>query len=130
MGGKPKTIYSDNEGAFVSNEIHTYFANEHIRHVTTLGHAPVAERQLRTIKDMIYKRIENTNKDWWEVLYPVLLAYTNKLVHNVTKHTPEEALKQSNQSIVKCNLELKKEATDDTQTLESAMQSEFSNKKK
>ena len=24
MGGKPKTIYSDNEGAFVSNEIQKY----------------------------------------------------------------------------------------------------------
>ena len=23
MGGKPKTIYSDNEGAFMSNEIHS-----------------------------------------------------------------------------------------------------------
>ena len=25
MGGKPKTVYSDNEGAFVSNEIQKYF---------------------------------------------------------------------------------------------------------
>ena len=25
MGGKPKTIYSDNEGAFVCNEIQKYF---------------------------------------------------------------------------------------------------------
>ena len=28
MGGKPKTIYSDNEGAFVSNEIQQYVENE------------------------------------------------------------------------------------------------------
>ena len=50
MGGKPETIYSDNEGAFVSNEIQDYFKNKGIRHITTLGHAPVAERSIRTIK--------------------------------------------------------------------------------
>ena len=29
MGGKPKTIYSDNEGAFVSNEIQKYFKEKY-----------------------------------------------------------------------------------------------------
>ena len=111
MGGKPKTIYSDNEGAFVSNEIQKYFKDETIRHLTTLGHAPVAERQIRTIKDMIYKRIEYTKKEWWEVLYSVLLTYNKKMVHNVTKHTPEEALKPSNKSMVKFNLEIKKRSS-------------------
>lgn len=107
MGGKPKTIYSDNEGAFVSNEVKKYFENAKIRHLTTLGHAPVAERQIRTIKDMIYKRIEHTKKEWFEVLYPVLLTYNKKMVHSVTKHTPEHALRPSNTAIIKFNLELK-----------------------
>ena len=48
MGKKPETIYSDNEGAFVSNEIQKYFKDNNIRHITTLTHAPVAERQIRT----------------------------------------------------------------------------------
>ena len=52
--------------AFVSNVIQTYFADEGIRHLTTLGHAPVAERQIRTMKGMIYKRIEHTNQNWWD----------------------------------------------------------------
>ena len=30
MGGKPETIYSDNEGAFVSNEIQRYFKHNNI----------------------------------------------------------------------------------------------------
>ena len=85
MKGKPKTIYSDIEGAFVSTQIQTYFKDEGIRHLTTLGHAPVAERQIRTMKDMIYKRIEHTKQNWWEVLFPVLLTYNNKMVHSVTK---------------------------------------------
>ena len=54
MGGKPKTIYSDNEGAVVSNEV---------RHVTTSAHAPVAERQITTIKDMIYKELDKVKRN-------------------------------------------------------------------
>ena len=50
MGGKPETIYSDIEGAFVSNEIQKYFRDNNVRHITTLSHAPVAERSIRTIK--------------------------------------------------------------------------------
>ena len=108
MGGKPKTIYSDNEGAFVSNEVKKYFENVKIRHLTTLGHAPVAERQIRTIKDMIYKRIEHNKKEWWEVLYSVLLTFNKKMVHSVTKHTPEDAMRPSNTALIKFNLELKR----------------------
>lgn len=111
MGGKPSTIFSDNEGAFVSNEIQKYFEDEGIRHLTTLGHAPVAERQIRTIKSMIYQRIEHTKQNWWEVLYPVLLTYNHKMVHSVTKMTPAEAMKPSNALEVKFNLELKKRAS-------------------
>ena len=111
MGGKPTTIYSDNEGAFISNEFKKYFQDEGIRHLTTLGHAPVAERQIRTIKDMIYKRIDQTKQNWWEVLYPVLLTYNNKKVHNVTKMTPADAMKPSNTAQVKFNLELKRRSS-------------------
>ena len=107
MKGKPKTIYSDNEGAFVSTVVQTYIASEGVRHLTTLGHAPVAERQIRTMKSMIYKRIEHTEQNWWEVLYPVLLTYNNKLVHSVTKFTPAEAMNPRNTAMVKFNLELK-----------------------
>ena len=111
MGGLPKTIYADNEGAFVSNEVKKYFEDKGIRFLTTLGHAPVAERQIRTIKSMIYKRIEHTKQNWWEVMYQVLFTYNNKMVHNVTKFTPVEAMKPSNTAEVKFNLELKKRAS-------------------
>jgi len=111
MGLKPQTIYSDNEGAFVSNEIQKYFKDHNIRHITTLSHAPVAERQIRTIKQMIYKRVKHTEKPWHELIYPVLLTYNNKLVHNVTKMTPNEARKPENQFNVKLNLELKRRSS-------------------
>ena len=59
------------------------------------------------MKDMIYKRIEHTKQNWWEVLYPVLLTYNNKMVHSVTKFTPADAMKPNNTAEVKFNLELK-----------------------
>ena len=97
MGKKPITIYSDNEGAFISNEIKRYFENNNIRHLTTLGHAPVAERQIRTIKNVIYQRVEKTGQKWHEVLFPVLLTYNNEMEHSTIKMTPKEATKPENQ---------------------------------
>lgn len=106
MGGKPETMYTDNEGAFVSNEIQKYFKDVNIRHITTLSHAPVAERQIRTIKSMIYQRVEKTHEKWYNLLFPVLLTYNNKMVHASTKMTPNEARKPANELNVKLNLHL------------------------
>ena len=111
MGGKPQTIYMDEEGAVQSNVIQKYFKDEDIRHITTYAHAPVAERQIRTIKSMIYKRIEHTKKEWFEVLDQVLNTYNNKMVHTVTRFTPSDARKPENQAIIKMNLELRSRRT-------------------
>ncbi len=77
-----------------------------IRHLTTLGHPAVAERQIRTLKDMIDKRTRGNDKDWWEVLFSALLTYNNKMVHNVTKMTPNDATEPSNTASAKINLEM------------------------
>ena len=50
-GHMPHTVYSDQEGALIAKEIQQEFFNKYnIRHLTTLGHVPVAERTIRTIK--------------------------------------------------------------------------------
>jgi len=106
MEKKPESIYSDNEGAFISNEVQKYFKDNNIRHITTLTHAPVAERQIRTIKSMIYQRVEKTNEKWYNVLGAVLLIYNNRMVHSSIKMTPNEARKPANELNVKLNLQL------------------------
>ena len=83
-----------------------YFKEVGIRHITTLSHAPVAERQIRTLKSMIYQRVEKTNRKWYDVLGPALLVYNNKMVHSVTKLTPNEARKPGNELNVKLNSHL------------------------
>ena len=112
MGGKPKTIYSDNEGAFISQEIQKYFVDEDIRPLVTRSHAPVAERQIRTFKNMIYKRLEapkNEGKQWFDLLDQVLVTYNRQRVHSPTQMTPHEARQNNNQQSVKFNLELKRQ---------------------
>ena len=58
MQAKPNTIYSDEEGAFVSNIVQRYLSNEDIRHLVTRAHASVAERAIRTFTSMLFKKSE------------------------------------------------------------------------
>ena len=97
----------DSEGAFVSKEMKEYFESIHIEYFFTLGHAPVAERQIRTIKDLVYRRIEHNRRDWVDVVFEVLQTYNYKMVHTITKFTPIDAMKPANLPQVKFNLELK-----------------------
>ena len=43
---------------------------------------------------------------WKELLYPVLLVYNKWHVHRVTKMTPVDAMKKSNQLEVRVNLDM------------------------
>ena len=60
MGGKPETVYSDDEPALSSKYTKQFFNEQPIRFIATRTHAGVAERQIRTIKDMLHKRMENS----------------------------------------------------------------------
>ncbi len=114
MGGPPKTLFTDDEGGMNNNAIMTYLDEHHIRHIITRAHAGIAERTIRTIKAMIYARIEsakerdNENKRWIDVLYPVMLTYNHQDKHSATKMTPNDARKPQNQLQTKINLELKR----------------------
>jgi hypothetical protein len=50
--GYPMSIYSDNDGAFQS-VVKKFFDDEGIQHIVTQTHANVAERFIRTMKNMI-----------------------------------------------------------------------------
>ena len=106
MGGKPDTIYSDNEGGLASKDAQQFFRDEKIRHLVTRGHAPVAERTIRTIKAMLYARLEaNPGKDWKDLLTQSVKSYSEAHVHRATETTPAEATQPENQAEVKQHLE-------------------------
>jgi hypothetical protein len=107
MRRTPKSMYMDSEGAFVSKEMKEYFESMNIEYFFTLGHAPVAERQIRTVKELLYRRIEHTGADWVTIFFEVLQTYNYKMVHTVSKFTPVEAMKPGNLAQVKFNLELR-----------------------
>ena len=106
MGGKPNMMQSENEGALNSNLFKNYCDSENIKSITTRSHAWVAERFIRTLKDMINKRIKNNDKSWKEVIFESLLSYNNKEVHSATGMTPAKAKLKENTLQVKLNLEL------------------------
>ena len=111
MGGKPKTIYSDGEGALSADLLKKYFKEENIRLLQTRSHAAYAERHIRTIKDMIFKRLEfkELPVEKWTILLPdVLKEYNTKMVHSSHNLTPTEAKKASNEMIIKGRLEVGK----------------------
>ena len=109
MGKKPEILYTDDEGALHKPSIQTYFKENNIFHYITRNHAWFAERFIRTFKLMLYKRIDHgkvVNPQWVDFVYPIMLTYNNKMVHNSIKMTPSEATKPSNAIDVKNNIEL------------------------
>ena len=111
MGGKPETIYCDGEGAIGSNEMKAFLADENIRLIQTRRHAAVAERHIRTIKDLLFKRMEHLKTDiddWHTILPPVLLQYNTRMIHSSMGMTPADAKLPRNESLVKARLEIKR----------------------
>ena len=110
MGKKPKMIYTDDEGALSKEAIQTYLKEQKIRHHRTRAHANFSERAIRTLKDMLYKRVEadekkgKSNIQWTDYIHEILLTYNNQMTHSATKFTPKEARKPSNELSVRLNI--------------------------
>jgi len=102
----PMSIYSDDDSAFKA-KVKELFDGEGIKHITTLTHANVVERFIRTIKYGINERIQFNKGNWTDMLKHVLNKYLNT-VHSSTDHTPIEGHKDTNTADVSSNLELKK----------------------
>lgn len=111
MGGTPETLYSDEEGGLETPETQAWLQRQKIRLLTTRTHAHFAERHIRTIKDMIFKRMDHKkiHIDNWHTLLPeVLTQYNTKMVHSAIGMTPDDATIPSNEAIVKGRLQVKK----------------------
>ena len=98
-------------GGFISKEVQSFFAERNVVHLLSLNHAPYAERQIRTIKNMLYDRMEHdykrgfTGKKWNDYLEQVLVTFNQKMESNVTKMTPAAAALPENHDEVLANLQ-------------------------
>ena len=109
MGGKPEILYSDQEGGIKSNEAQEWFGKNNIKSIFTRAHAAFVERQIRTIKDMILKRLEKS-QDWASWRTPEFLARICKIRNEgrenaTTQMKPIDAEKEENHEPVLTRLE-------------------------
>ena len=113
MGGKPKIIYSDDEGVLRGDLFKEYVEKEGIQLRRTRSSAHFVERFNRTLKDMLFKRIENDEKkgkaniQWVDYLSDVILVYNDKMVHSATGMTPRKAREKENEFKAKVNAAMK-----------------------
>ena len=103
--GEPVEIFSDDDGAFKA-EVKKYLDDLGIVHKTTLTHANIVERFIRTMKKGIGDRMHFTKGRWTDMLKPTLKKY-NSAIHSSTGMKPSEAHDDDNRANVKANLTLK-----------------------
>ena len=98
-------IYHDAETTFTGNPLQQWLVKKKIKPITTLTHAPVAERTIRTIQNLLYPRVRHFKSPWWRELPKVLEIYNNDK-HRSTGFTPKDARKLENRDDARLNLEI------------------------
>ena len=78
--GQPVSVCSDNNGAFQS-VVKKFFDDEGIQHIVTQTHANVAERFIRTMKNMIHDRVRFNKSGWTSMLPGFLKDTTAQNIH-------------------------------------------------
>ena len=114
MGKILEIVYSDNELGLGTEAVDNLLKEKGTDHIITRSKAWFAERAVRTFKNALYKRVENSKKanvQWTDFIFPILLIYNNKIKHSTTNHTPTEAKQEKNELSVKLNLLLHKKHT-------------------
>lgn len=109
--GTPKVIYSDPDASILGTEMKKLLNDKGIDLITTLEHAPIAERAIRTIKAELDNRMKHETKVWTAYLPDVLKKYNNKMEHSGIGMTPNEARKEENDFEVRTNLEVNRIST-------------------
>ena len=111
QGVTPESIYSDEEGGLNSPDVIKFLQEKKgVRVIFTRTHAGMAERAIRTFKDMLFKRIgasDAPNPQWEDFIFQITLTYNAGRVHATTGYTPNDAAKRENQLEAKINMEMK-----------------------
>ena len=61
---------------------------------------------VRAFREMLDKRIK-PDEQWADLIYPILLTFTKKLVHSSTEFAPNDAIKESNDVMPYINMIIK-----------------------
>jgi hypothetical protein len=107
--GNFKTLYTDGEPAFESKPFIKTLNKYRIHHIISSAPSGMAERAVKTFKDMIAARITGLDLDkekWIDLLSDVLDQY-NKQVHSTIKMSPKDAQLAVNREKVLSNIRKK-----------------------
>ena len=103
---KPIKLESDRGSEFYNSIFQNFLKLKNIHHYSrfTDKGPSIAERVIRTIRNLLKKPLfEKGNADWVSELTSVIKKYNNT-IHHSTKMTPIQASKKSNEKIVIDNL--------------------------
>ena len=103
---KPNKLESDRGSEFYNSVFQNFLKSKNIHHYSrfTDKGPSIAERVIRTIRNLLKKPIfEKGRADWVSELPSVIKKYNNT-IHNSIKMTPIQASKKSNEKIVFDNL--------------------------
>ena len=112
--GNFKTLYTDGEPAFESKPFIKTLNKYRIHHIISSAPSGMAERVIKTFKDMIAARIIglDLDKEKWIDLLPKVLDQYNKQVHSTIKMTPKDAQLAVNREKVLSNIRKKHHSTE------------------
>ena len=107
---KPNKIESDRGSEFYNSIFQNFLKSKNIQHYSrfTDKGPSIAERVIRTIRNLLKKPVfEKGNADWLSELPSVIKQYNNT-IHSSTKMKPIDASKKSNEKEVYSNLQDKR----------------------
>ena len=108
---KPLKLESDRGTEFYKSIFQNFLKSKNIHHYSryTDKGPSIAERVIRTIRNLLKKPVfEKGNADWLSELPSVIKQYNNTIQHSLKK-TPIQASKKSNERKVYSNLKNKRE---------------------
>ena len=88
--GIPKAIASD-DGREFKGRFKEILNPEGIQHIIMTTHLSFIDRFTRTIKKVLFERVQDTKKDWHRLLPNVIIQYNNA-IHESTNLRPVDAI--------------------------------------
>ena len=107
---KPLKLESDRGAEFYNSTFQNFLKSKNIHHYSRYKDKgpSIAERVIRTIRNLLKKPVfEKGNANWLSELPSVIKQYNNTIHHSM-KMTPIQASKKSNQKLVYSNLQDKR----------------------
>ena len=103
--GIPKAMASD-DGGELKGRFKEILDAEGIQHIIMTTDLSFIDRFTRTIKHMLFERVEHTKTDW-HLLFQAVIKQYNNTIHEATRLRPVDAIQDKNAVEVKTNLMLR-----------------------